>query len=216
MAPSVLIQCIKCQADFNNKLDLANHLHASPDCKFGSNTHCSTCRALFPNHQELKNHLYSNRSCRTTPKSQQEGDRFLLKAVEKESINSHQRSGIESSILSLVAEGDNELVTAYSRLADATTATGKKNLSMEFVQMATRKAKFDLDQTATSENVSLCFVMETSGSMGSFISGVQKQIVGIVDQVQSGGYCIAGLAFVGYMDSCDGNITIVHKHSLIF
>ena len=208
MTPSVLIQCIKCQTDFNNKLDLANHLRASPDCKVGSNTHCSTCRVLFPNHQELKNHLYNNRSCKTTPKSQQNGNRFLLKTVEKESINSHQRSGLESAILSLVAEGDNELVTAYSRLADATTAAGKKNLSMEFVQMATRKAKFDLDQTLASENISICFVMETSGSMGSYVSGVQKQIVEIVNQVQAGGCWIAGLAFVGYKDSCDGNILI--------
>jgi hypothetical protein len=123
--------------------------------------------------------------------------------MEKELNKSNQRSGLESSILSMVAEGDNELLTAYSRL-EVNSTTEKKNLTKEFVQMATRKAKCDLGQTVTLvsklESVSICFVMDTTGNMGTYISSLQKEIVKIVKQVEASGFYIAGLAFVGYKD----------------
>jgi len=199
-----LFECKKCHTMFENKFDLSNHLKAVPGCKAASYFNCSTCRAAFPSHQDLKSHLYNNRHCKTIPKSHQNnGDRSLLQAMEKELNKSNTRSGLESSILSMVAEGDNELLTAYSRL-EVNPTTEKKNLTKEFVQMATRKAKFDLGQTVTLvsklESVSICFVMDTTGNMGTYISSLQKEIVKIVKQVEASGCYIAGLAFVGYKD----------------
>lgn len=246
MASAAIIQCKKCRALLPNKMDLAKHLMNSPGCKVASHFQCSTCRAVFPTKQDLKSHLYSNLHCKTIPKShnphaftselnggQTEAspkfqstvshqgfsrpsapDRSLLTTMEDE-LKKPKKSGLESSVLSAVAEGDEELARAYSRLT-VNPVTGRKQLSKELVQVATRKAKIDVEQIASSisraQIVSICFLLDTTGSMGSYISGVKEQIVEIINHVQGSGCCIAGLAFIGYKDWCDGKVLQVITH----
>ncbi len=48
-----------------------------------------------------------------------------------------------------------------------------------------------------AQNVSICFLLDTTGSMSSYISGVKEQIIDIVERVEKSGCGIEGLAFVG-------------------
>ena len=216
-------QCSTCRAVFLSHQDLKSHLYDNLGCKTipkSKNPH-AVAAELNSGHQtgavprfftptqsfgQSPKH-YSSRP--TTSSLGGYKDQSLLGAMERELNKSKQKKcGLESSVLSMVAEGDDELVMAYSRLTVNPT-TGKKNLSKELVQAATRKAKIDVDQIATSisrsQIVSICFVLDTTRSMIDYISGVKEQIVEIVRQVQASGCKILGLAFVGYKDWDDGN-----------
>jgi len=50
------------------------------------------------------------------------------------------------------------------------------------------KAKTDVNRVATlikrTQQVNLCFVLDTTGNMASYISGVKDQIIQIVTEVQ--------------------------------
>lgn len=115
-------------------------------------------------------------------------------------------SGFETSVLSAIAEGDDELVEAYTRLSVG--ESGKKELTAAFVRSLTMKSKIEIQKIsrliAASQIVSLCFLVDTTGSMESYIHAVKNQIILIVRQVQTSGCRIAGIAFVGYKDWCDG------------
>jgi hypothetical protein len=56
-----------------------------------------------------------------------------------------------------------------------------------------------------SQCVCLCFLMDTTGSMASHISGVKKQVQEIVKNVRDSGCRVNSLAFIGYKDWCDGH-----------
>ena len=121
-----------------------------------------------------------------------------------------RKSGLETSILSAVAEGDEELAsTAYSKLS-VDPMTGKKKLDKKIVETATSKARIDVNRVAAlisrAQNVSICFLLDTTRRMIDYIFGVKEQIVEIVRRVEASGCQIAGLAFVGYKDWDDGNI----------
>jgi hypothetical protein len=61
------------------------------------------------------------------------------------------------------------------------------------------------DSTSKSHlQVSICFVIDTTGSMESHIDGVKSQITEIVKELQEKGCQVMGVAFVGYKDWCDG------------
>ena len=64
--------------------------------------------------------------------------------------------------------------------------------------------KAAVEAISRAQTVSLCFVLDTTGSMGSHIDGVRDQIRAIVTGVRDAHCKIAGLAFVGYKDWCDG------------
>jgi len=53
-----------------------------------------------------------------------------------------------------------------------------------------------------SQNVviSICFLLDTTDSMGIYGTGIKDQIVQIVTEVQASNGVIAGLAFVGCND----------------
>ena len=126
-----------------------------------------------------------------------------------------RRSGVETSILSAIAEGDDELATAYSKLS-VDGSTGGKRLTKEIVSTATRKAKLDVVQVASliirAQRVSICFLLDTTGSMGPYIAGVRSQVAQIVRQVEDSSCKITGLAFVGYKDWCDGMLRHLFSH----
>lgn len=86
--------------------------------------------------------------------------------------------------------------------------TGTKKLTTDIVGIATHQARINVAMIARllhrAQVVSICFVLDTTGSMASYISGVKDQILEIVRLTQASGCGVAGLAFVGYKDWCDG------------
>lgn len=58
---------------------------------------------------------------------------------------------------------------------------------------------------ADAQVVSLCFVVDTTGSMSSHIKGVRDQVSTIVRQLQRSKVQVAGVAFIGYKDWSDGD-----------
>ena len=65
----------------------------------------------------------------------------------------------------------------------------------------TLKAKISVARVAAvitrAQKVTICFLLDTTGSMANYISGVKEQIVEIVQRVETSGCAIEGLAFVG-------------------
>ena len=105
---------------------------------------------------------------------------------------------LEHSVLSAIAE-DEELRSLFR---DVESVTEKM-----VVAAGTRmKSRIDSAVRAISkaQKVSLCFLVDTTGSMSGHIRGVMEQISTIVDEVRKSGCKVAGQAFVGYKDWCDG------------
>jgi len=207
-------QCSTCRSVFASKHELTTHLNINLHCKtipakfrkplFTPELNDLMKKTTLREPAEVSRHLLSNP---VTTRNITGEDDTLLGVMESAMRKAKPRkSGLESSILSMVAE-DEDLVAAYSRLP-VDPATGKKKLNKDMVESATSKAKIDVETISElisrAEVVTLCFVLDTTGSMASHISGVKEQIVEIVRQVQGSGCYIAGLAFVGYKDWCDG------------
>ena len=135
----------------------------------------------------------------------------LLGAMEGAMKKPVRERGIETSILTAIAEGDDDLATAYSNLS-IDPKTGTKRLTKEIVEAVSLKSKIDVEKLASmigrAQRVSLCFLLDTTGSMGSYISGVKDQIIEMVSQVKASGCKIVGLAFVGYKDWSEGKFRI--------
>ena len=125
----------------------------------------------------------------------------------KKTVSSRKKSGLDVAVLSSIAEGDNELVAAYKKLS-IDPHSGKKILTPDIVKSTVYKAKMDAKRVAAKfsrvQNVSICFVLDTTKSMTRYIKGVKDQIVEIVTNVHASNCGIAGLAFVGYSDWCAG------------
>lgn len=186
---------------------------------------CSVCKALFRGKPELAVHLNkTSPSCKTTPKIKRElpanrtesnaassagsastiNDAALVAAMEAGMVmdkkTKPKKSGLETSILATIADGDEELVNAYSKIS-LDPATGAKQLTKEIVSSVTSKVKINVDRVADivcrAKNVSVCFLLDTTRSMDAHISAVKEQIIDIVHRVQTTGCGIEGLAFVG-------------------
>jgi hypothetical protein len=74
-------------------------------------------------------------------------------------------------------------------------------LNEAIVGAVTLKSKINVAHVAAvltrAHKVTICFLLDTTGSMANYISGVKEQIVEIVDRVEKSGCVIEGLAFVG-------------------
>ena len=183
---------------------------------------CSVCRESFRVKSELTTHLNeTSPSCKTTPKKRNDavkpknisprvsfGSEKLLDAALVEEMEAGmerkskplKKSGLDSSILSTIADGDDELVNAYSKIP-LNSITGTRLINKEIVNSVTRKAKINMDRIediiSRTKNISVCFLLDTTGSMSKYISGVKEQVVEIVRLVQARGCEIEGLAFIG-------------------
>lgn len=117
-----------------------------------------------------------------------EGKRYSLK------------TGIETSILSTIADGDDDLVRMYKNIPNDPD-TKAKRINEEIVSSVTRKAKINIDQIASvlsrANHISICFLLDTTGSMSSYIVGVKEQILEIVKRIEETGCAIEGIAFIG-------------------
>jgi hypothetical protein len=78
---------------------------------------------------------------------------------------------------------------------------GTRVINEEIINSVTRKAIINMDRVADiisrTQNISICFLLDTTGSMSKYISGVKEQIAEIVRLVQISGCEIEGLAFIG-------------------
>ena len=183
---------------------------------------CSVCRALFREKFELRTHLnQTSPSCKTTPKKRDDAvkpknispqvqcgsetllDAALVAAMEagmERKSKLPKKSGLDSSIYSTIADGDDELMNAYSKMA-LNPVTGTRLINNQIVNLVTRKVKINMDRIediiSRTQNVAICFLLDTTGSMSKYISGVKEQIVEIVRLVQTSGCEIEGLAFIG-------------------
>lgn len=184
---------------------------------------CSVCRALFKTKPDLAVHLNkTSPSCKTTPKKREEAskpenylpkirvdsekrtDSDLLLAMETRMERKYKqekmKSGLESSILSAIADGDEELVSAYSRMSlDPVARAGR--IDEKIVNSVCSKANMNMERIARlisqARHIGICFLLDTTGSMCSYINGVKEQIVEIVARLEASGCGIEGLAFVG-------------------
>lgn len=133
-------------------------------------------------------------------------DGNLVAAMESEmgAKKRSQRSGIEASVLSSIADGDEDLVRFYESIP-LDRDTKERRINEEIVSYASRKAKINIEEIATSlsraNHISICFLLDTTHSMSPYILGVKEQIVEIVNRIEKIGCGIEGLAFVGNQHS---------------
>jgi len=105
---------------------------------------------------------------------------------------------LEYAVLASIAE-DAELSHAFS---GATVVN--KEMVKAVADKTLRNIRSAVKSISQAQQVSICFVLDTTGSMAGHIQGVKNQIGEIVTQIQRTGCRINGLAFVGYKDWCDG------------
>lgn len=182
---------------------------------------CSVCREKFQEKSGLKTHLHeTSPSCKTTPKkldvvkpknmsakgqfgseTLRDAARVAVMEAGLERKSKGKKSGLESSILSAIADGDDELVNAYLKMALNPDKPGTRVINEEIINSVTRKAIINMDRVADiisrTQNICICFLLDTTGSMSKYISGVKEQIAEIVRLVQISGCEIEGLAFIG-------------------
>lgn len=74
-------------------------------------------------------------------------------------------------------------------------------LTAELVTRVAQKVGFDVDRVVDlirhAQEVALCFVVDTTGSMGSLIEAVKKQIIEVVGSLEGANCGLHGLAFIG-------------------
>ena len=216
MASFELEECSVCRALFRRNSDLLAHLKSSTDCKASHKKRDPHAFTLESGRNSFTSLVYSKtvpdtavayktNSSKTmygSHESDELDDATLVAAMEAgmKKKTKPRTSGLETSILSTIAEGDDELVTAYRRLT-VDPSTGTRCISKEIISSVTSKTKISIDRVAAvmsrAQNVSICFLLDTTGSMSSYISGVKEQIIEIVERVKASGCRIEGLAFVG-------------------
>ena len=213
MATCKLFECSACKALFRAKSELTVHLNkTSPSCKTTPKIKRDFTSKTF--HESSPQKCSSNKE----PKASGLDDASLVAAMEAgmgKKIKP-KKSGLETSILSTIADGDDELVRAYSRIA-LDPATGAKRLNEDIVNSVTRNVQINIariaDVVCKAKNVSICFLLDTTKSMVSYICGVKEQIIDIVQRVEATGCGIEGLAFVG--KCCSPHMYIIENVAVL-
>ena len=215
-------KCSSCRAMFEKEADLTHHLMNSPGCRTRTvDPHAFTVESSVTFERLTDSATVPDTYLTTSRRSPSGSSR--LSAVPEDSLlremcsvmkkplrkEAPTRSGLETSILSAIAEGDESLADAYMALS-VDGVTGSRKLTKEIVAEVANKAKINVrsisKMISRAQKVSLCFLLDTTGSMHSYIAGVKLQIVEILRQVEKSGCMIAGIAFVGYKDWCDGKL----------
>lgn len=212
-----LSKCPNCPAFFANPSDLEDHLNSSH--RKGSSKISTSALKDSITHLPVKasSSMLKGDPSRFTYES---GTVEIMEAKEETvpstllaSSSKPKKKGYEASVLAAIAEcgEDDELLDAFNDLeVDATT--GKKILTPEIVKSVAKTMRKEsmnvIKEIAKAQCVSICFVVDTTGSMSPHINAVRRQIEQIVESVLRTGCTIGGLAFVGYKDWCDGKLII--------
>ena len=138
--------------------------------------------------------------CSSTSTELSDGATALVAEMEALTMKSNKEYGLETSLYSMVADGDYKTVQAYKKL-DLNPDTGRRKLNSEMVAFMTTKANMDaqrlIEVLSCSQTISICFLVDTTESMSKYILGVKEQIIEIAERVKTSGCYIEGLAFVG-------------------
>jgi Mg-chelatase subunit ChlD len=126
----------------------------------------------------------------------------IMKALEEE-----RKKAYKHSILAAIAEDE------VLHMEFASNVDGKKfediDLTSEMARKVARKINSGIDSAIRmiikAQRVSICFVLDTTGSMERHILGVKNKIATIVESIQRSHAEICGISFIGYKDWCDGD-----------
>ena len=121
---------------------------------------------------------------------------------------------MEHAVLACVAE-DEELSVSFATSRRSEPAGGgvgggsgggrvSRALAVAAARHVKSKLASALREIGRAQIVSLAFLVDTTSSMHGHIAGVRKQVERIVDEIGATGCKVAGVAFVGYKDHCDG------------
>lgn len=220
--PQFYPECSTCGEAFSHKQDLREHLKQSTSCRTVPKSPIQIPESGVQQ-KNLKTPPASNKklarnkgkpshpaapSSKTTPPQKNPSCKLKDAAPLRVMKNSSPRkSELELSVPSANAGGDSEVVTAEEGLSSVPKSV-EKAPSPEIVETSVTKTEIGVDRLAEiikkAQNVSICFLVDTTGSMTRYINGIKNQIVQIVSDIQEKGCGIAGLAFVGYKDWSDG------------
>jgi hypothetical protein len=110
-----------------------------------------------------------------------------------------ETSGLRYSMLAAIAE-DADLSRTYAKEGSELTA----KVAVEVGKKLAKGLRSAVAAITRAQNISLVFLLDTTGSMAGHMLGVKDQIGTIVKEIQASGCNIAGIAFVGYKDWSDG------------
>jgi hypothetical protein len=111
-------------------------------------------------------------------------------------------SGVKHALLAAIIE-DEDMSASYTTGDELDMKYMKKAVTevAKRFEIGTKKA---VKAISKAQKISLCFVVDTTGSMGYCITAVKSQISQIVEEVGGANCKFAGLSFVGYKDWFDG------------
>ena len=177
--------------------------------KSNDNT-CLYCNTIFENKYLLINHLksshnyYKKKNSETNSDSHNKNIKQIIKnnnivsnkSLKKQSFN-FDVSGEERTLMASIAD-DFDLCQEYM----------EKGITKTLFNYATEKNKINIASSVqniiSAQTISLCFLLDTTGSMISYINGVKEQIINIINEINNSGCRLKGIAFVGYKDWSDG------------
>lgn len=86
--------------------------------------------------------------------------------LAKDVIGHTKKSGLETAIFSVIAEGDENMTAVYQTMT-VDGLTGLSVLTKEMVRVVTRRAEVDMKRVEKdllrAEFISLCFLLDTHG-----------------------------------------------------
>lgn len=180
---------------------------------------CSKCKTRSEKKDEVDEVVVFDPRIKASPPASSKSSKMssaadLLKAIEddedeplaKFDLEEEKKFTIKIGVLSTIAE-DDELAAEFASLL-----LSKRIENIEITEAMVKRVKArvrssvkaTIDFIKSCQRVSICFVLDTTGSMGSYIDGVKNQINSIVRKLQASRVEVVGIAFVGYKDWCDG------------
>jgi hypothetical protein len=105
----------------------------------------------------------------------------------------------------MIGDGRNDAVLAYiSEDEELCKEYMENGISKMLIENANyknnKKTQSAIQSIIRSQNVSLCFLVDSTGSMSPYIDGIKKQIKDIIKKIENSNCRIFGFAFVGYRD----------------
>ena len=125
----------------------------------------------------------------------------LLEATRKA-----RRMAMKVTVLAAIAE-DEELHSEFADVVDGKDFDGIE-LTEAIAVRVSSKVMAGVDRAVNrmikAQCVTICFLVDTTGSMEDYIRGVKKDIKQMVQAIRRSHAVVGGVSFVGYKDWCDG------------
>src|SRR4051812_40359557 len=122
-------------------------------------------------------------------------------------LASHESSGNSTEDMSdsILAELDNLALTRFERNVDDTFKVLFSNVDSALVAKLRKKViSKNFENINRSIQVDLCFVLDCTGSMGSYITAAKECILQVVELMKRANIEL-WVGFCGYRDHCDSN-----------